>query len=132
MREQSKTALEIAKWLEQHPRVTRVLYPGLPSHTNHQRAKQFMGDQFGAMISFEIDGDFHRTKMVCQSTKLFGLAVSLGAVESLIEQPASMSHASYDAQAKAKFGITDSLIRISIGLEDPSDLIADLDAAISI
>jgi cystathionine beta-lyase/cystathionine gamma-synthase len=70
--------------------------------------------------------------MVCQSTKLFGLAVSLGAVESLIEQPASMSHASYDAQAKAKFGITDSLIRISIGLEDPSDLIADLDAAISI
>jgi cystathionine beta-lyase/cystathionine gamma-synthase len=132
MREQSKTALEIAKWLEQHPRVTRVLYPGLPSHTNHQRAKQFMGDQFGAMISFEIDGDFQRTKMVCQSTKLFGLAVSLGAVESLIEQPASMSHASYDAQAKAKFGITDSLIRISIGLEDPSDLIADLDAAISI
>jgi len=132
MREQSKTALEIANWLEQHPRVTRVLYPGLPSHTNHQRAKQFMGDQFGAMISFEIDGDFQRTKMVCQSTKLFGLAVSLGAVESLIEQPASMSHASYDAQAKAKFGITDSLIRISIGLEDPSDLIADLDAAISI
>jgi cystathionine beta-lyase/cystathionine gamma-synthase len=132
MREQSKTALEIAKWLEQHPRVTRVLYPGLPSHTNHQRAKQFMGDQFGAMISFEIDGDFQRTKLVCQSTKLFGLAVSLGAVESLIEQPASMSHASYDAQAKAKFGITDSLIRISIGLEDPSDLIADLDAAISI
>ena len=132
MREQSKTALEIAKWLEQHPRVTRVLYPGLPSHTNHQRAKQFMGDQFGAMISFEIDGDFQRTKMVCQSTKLFGLAVSLGAVESLIEHPASMSHASYDAQAKAKFGITDSLIRISIGLEDPSDLIADLDAAISI
>jgi cystathionine beta-lyase/cystathionine gamma-synthase len=132
MREQSKTALEIAKWLEQHPRVTRVLYPGLPSHTNHQRAKQFMGDQFGAMISFEIDGDFQLTKMVCQSTKLFGLAVSLGAVESLIEQPASMSHASYDAQAKAKFGITDSLIRISVGLEDPSDLIADLDAAISI
>jgi len=132
MREQSKTALEIAEWLEQHPRVTRVLYPGLPSHTNHQRAKQFMGDQFGAMISFEINGDFQRTKMVCQSTKLFGLAVSLGAVESLIEQPASMSHASYDAQAKAKFGITDSLIRISIGLEDPSDLIADLDAAISI
>lgn len=132
MREQSKTAMEIANWLEQHPRVTRVLYPGLPSHTNHQRAKQFMEDQFGAMISFEIDGDFQRTKLVCQSTNLFGLAVSLGAVESLIEQPASMSHASYDAQAKAKFGITDSLIRISVGLEDPSDLIADLDAAISI
>ena len=132
MREQSKTAMEIATWLEQHPKVTRVLYPGLPSHANHERAKKFMGEQFGAMISFEIDGDFQRTKLVCQSTKLFGLAVSLGAVESLIEQPASMSHASYDAQAKAKFGITDSLIRISIGLEDPTDLIADLDAAISI
>ena len=132
MREQSKTAMEIATWLEQHPKVTRVLYPGLPSHANHERAKKFLGEQFGAMISFEIDGDFQRTKLVCQSTKLFGLAVSLGAVESLIEQPASMSHASYDAQAKAKFGITDSLIRISIGLEDPSDLIADLDAAISI
>ena len=89
-----------------------------------------MGNQFGAMISFEIDGDFAKTKNVCQSTKLFGLAVSLGAVESLIEQPASMSHASYDAQAKAKFGITDSLIRISVGLEDPEDLITDLEQAI--
>ena len=66
------------------------------------------GNQFGAMISFEIDGDLVKTKIVCQSTNLFGLAVSLGAVESLIEQPASMSHASYDAQAKAKFGIVKS------------------------
>lgn len=130
MREQCKSALQIAQWLELHPRVTRVLYPGLQSHSNHARAKKFMGDQFGAMISFEIDGDFEKTKLVCQSTKLFGLAVSLGAVESLIEQPASMSHASYDAKAKAQFGITDSLIRISVGLEDPDDLIADLDAAI--
>jgi len=130
MREQCESALSIAHWLEQHPQVTRVLYPGLPSHANHERAKKYMGSQFGAMISFEIDGDLARTKTVCQSTKLFGLAVSLGAVESLIEQPASMSHASYDAQAKAKFGITDSLIRISVGLEDPEDLIADLDQAI--
>ena len=130
MREQCKSAYEIAQWLEKHPKVKRVLYPGLKSHANHQRAARFMGDQFGAMISFEVDGDFAMTKQVCQSTKLFGLAVSLGAVESLIEQPASMSHASYDAQAKAKFGITDSLIRISVGLEDPSDLIKDLEAAI--
>ena len=130
MREQCESALSIAHWLEQHPQVTRVLYPGLSSHANHERAKKYMGSQFGAMISFEIDGDFARTKTVCESTKLFGLAVSLGAVESLIEQPASMSHASYDAQAKAKFGITDSLIRISVGLEDPEDLIADLDQAI--
>lgn len=89
-----------------------------------------MDGQFGAMISFEIDGDFAQTKRVCEATKLFGLAVSLGAVESLIEQPASMSHASYDSVAKAKYGITDSLIRISIGLEDPEDLIHDLDQAI--
>lgn len=130
MREQCQSALAIAHWLEQHPQVTRVLYPGLPSHTHHDRARKFMGSQFGAMISFEINGDFAKTKCVCQSTKLFGLAVSLGAVESLIEQPASMSHASYDAQAKAKFGITDSLIRISVGLEDVDDLISDLGHAI--
>jgi len=130
MREQCESALSIAHWLESHPRVTRVLYPGLASHSNHARAKKFMGNRFGAMISFEIDGDFAKTKQVCQSTELFGLAVSLGAVESLIEQPASMSHASYDALAKAKFGITDSLIRISVGLEDPEDLIADLKQAI--
>jgi cystathionine gamma-lyase len=122
--------MRIAQWLESHPMVTRVLYPGLPRHTHHDRAVRLMGDQFGAMISFEIDGDFLQTKKVCQSTKLFGLAVSLGAVESLISQPASMSHASYDAAAKARFGITDSLIRISVGLEDPDDLIADLDLAI--
>ena len=130
MREQCESALSIAHWLEQHPQVTRVLYPGLSSHANHERAKKYMGSQFGAMISFEIEGDLARTKTVCESTKLFGLAVSLGAVESLIEQPASMSHASYDANAKVKFGITDSLIRISVGLEDPEDLIADLDQAI--
>ena len=130
MREQCKSALIIAKWLESHPNITRVLYPGLLSHTHHERAKKYMGDLFGAMISFEIDGDFAMTKVVCQSTKLFGLAVSLGAVESLIGQPASMSHASYDTAAKAKFGITDSLIRLSVGLEDPEDLILDLDQAI--
>ena len=130
MREQCRSALEIAEWLEKHKMVSRVLYPGLTSHRHHERAKKYMGGQFGAMISFEVDGDFERTKQVCQSTKLFGLAVSLGAVESLIEQPASMSHASYDAAAKARFGITDSLIRISIGLEDPSDLIEDLANAI--
>ena len=130
MREQSQSALTIARWRESNHSVTRVLYPGLASHTNHERAKQYMGDQFGAMISFEIDGDFAKTKQVCQSTKLFGLAVSLGAVESLIEQPASMSHASYDAEARAKYGIADTLIRISVGLEDPQDLIEDLEQAI--
>lgn len=129
VREQSASALRIATWLESHPKVRRVMYPGLASHPQHTRAKKYMGDQFGTMISFELNGDLQETKRVCGATKLFGLAVSLGAVESLIEQPATMSHASYAADARARAGITDSLIRISIGLEDPEDLIADLEQA---
>ncbi|XZE36448.1 trans-sulfuration enzyme family protein [Pirellulaceae bacterium SH501] len=132
MKEQSHSALELARWLESHPLVSRVLYPGLESHPQHALAKRLMGDRFGAVVSFEIKGDFTQTKKVCESTNLFGLAVSLGAVESLIEQPASMSHASYDAAARAKFGIVDSLIRISVGLEDVDDLKADLDQALQI
>jgi len=130
VREQCKSAMTIARWLMQHPQVTRVLYPGIESHPGHALASLQMGGMFGGMMSFEIAGDFNATKLVCQSTKLFGLAVSLGAVESLIEQPASMSHASYDAKDKVKFGISDSLIRISVGLEDVDDLIEDLDQAI--
>jgi cystathionine gamma-lyase len=130
VREQSRSALKVAAWLEQHPRVSRVIYPGLPSHPQHDLAAVQLENGFGGMISFETRGDYAATKAVCQTTKLFGLAVSLGAVESLIEQPASMSHASYDATDRAKFGIRDSLIRISIGLEDPDDLIADLDQAL--
>jgi cystathionine gamma-lyase len=130
MREQCRSSLLIAQWLEKHPRVRRVLYPGLPSHPQHDRARNTMGDQFGAMISFEVDRDLERTKRICSATHLFGLAVSLGAVESLIEQPATMSHASYDAADRAAHGISDSLIRISIGLEDPQDLIEDLDQAL--
>jgi cystathionine gamma-lyase len=83
------------------------------------------------MITFELRGGFEATKRAVQATKLFHLAVSLGAVESLIEQPASMSHASYDPAARQEAGITDGLIRLSIGLEDPEDLIADLELALS-
>lgn len=130
MREQCHSALRIAAWLEQHPKVRRVLYPGLASHPQHARAQHVMGGQYGAMISFEVDGDLNETKRICSATRLFGLAVSLGAVESLIEQPATMSHASYDAAARAAAGIGDSLIRISVGLEDPDDLMEDLDRAL--
>jgi cystathionine gamma-lyase len=130
MREQCHSALRIATWLEQHPKVRRVLYPGLASHPQHTRAQHVMGGQYGAMISFEVDGDLNETKRICSATRLFGLAVSLGAVESLIEQPATMSHASYDAAARAAAGIGDSLIRISVGLEDPDDLMEDLDRAL--
>ena len=83
------------------------------------------------MLTFEVRGDFAKTKRVCEATHLFQLAVSLGAVESLIEQPASMSHASYDAAARAQFGITDGLIRLSVGLEACEDLQGDLDQALN-
>jgi cystathionine beta-lyase/cystathionine gamma-synthase len=85
---------------------------------------------FGAMLSFEVAGDFAAAKRTVEATKLFHLAVSLGATESLIEQPASMSHASYDAEDRAKHGITDTLIRVSVGLEAFDDLRDDLDEAL--
>jgi cystathionine beta-lyase/cystathionine gamma-synthase len=131
VREQSRTAMQLAQWLSSDKRVSRVLYPGLHSHPGHDVARRQMQDEFGAMLTIELAGnDFAKTKRVCEATKLFQLAVSLGAVESLIEQPASMSHASYDAAARARHGITDGLIRLSVGLEDFADLKADLDQAI--
>ena len=130
VREQSATALRLAHWLEQHPAVKSVLYPGLPSHPQHARAGRLLQGGFGGMLTFEIDGSIEQTANVCASTKLFHLAVSLGAVESLIEQPAMMSHASYDAKDRQRFGVTDSLIRLSIGLESFEDLQADLEQAL--
>jgi cystathionine gamma-lyase len=133
VREQSRTALQLAHWLAGDKRVGRVLYPGLPNHPGHEVARHQMQGAFGAMLTIELAGnDFARTKRVCESTKLFQLAVSLGAVESLVEQPASMSHASYDAGARAEHGITDGLIRLSVGLEDFEDLKADLDQAMAV
>lgn len=129
VREQSRTALALAEWLDSHPQVTRVLYPGLPEHPGHNIAAKQMTGGFGAMLTFELRGDFQQTKKFVESTKLFQLAVSLGAVESLIEQPASMSHASYDSEDRAKHGITDGLIRLSVGLEAFEDLQADLQQA---
>ncbi|MDA8744523.1 PLP-dependent aspartate aminotransferase family protein [Rubripirellula amarantea] len=130
IREQSKTAMALSLWLQGHPKVRSVLYPGLPSHPQHDLAKQSFCDNFGAMVTFELDATERETAKVCESTKLFHLAVSLGAVESLIEQPATMSHASYAPEDRARFGITDGLIRLSVGLESVEDLQADLAQAI--
>lgn len=130
VREQCRTAARIADFLASDRRVRRVLYPGLAAHPGHSLAARQMTGGFGAMLSLEIEGDFAATKRVCESTRLFQLAVSLGAVESLIEQPAAMSHASYDPAARQQFGITDSLIRLSIGLEAFEDLRDDLDQAL--
>lgn len=130
VREQSNTSMQLAEWLEQHPRVAKVRYPGLVSHPGHEIAARQMEGGFGAMMSFDLDGSYEDAKRVVESTKLFHLAVSLGAVESLIEQPASMSHASYDAADRAKHGITDGMIRLSVGLEAFEDLRDDLQQAI--
>ena len=129
VRAQSQTALGLAQWLQSHPHVREVLYPGLPGHPGHSLAAKMMGDHFGGIVTFQLAGDLAQTAKVCESTQLFRLAVSLGAVESLIEQPATMSHASYAASDRQRFGITDGLIRLSVGLESLEDLRDDLERA---
>ncbi len=131
VREQSRTAAALAEWLVGDRRVRRVLYPGLAEHPGHQIAARQMDGAFGAMLSLEIAGDFAAAQRVVESTRLFQLAVSLGAVESLIEQPAAMSHASYDPVDRAAHGITDGLVRLSVGLEAADDLRDDLDQALA-
>ncbi len=131
VREQCCTAAQLAEWLAADGRVARVLYPGLPDHPGHEIAARQMDGRFGAMLSFEVAGDFAAAKQVVESTRLFQLAVSLGAVESLIEQPAAMSHASYDRADRLAHGITDGLIRLSVGLEAFDGLRDDLDRAMA-
>lgn len=130
VREQSRTAHELARFLAGHAKVRRVYYPGLPEHQGHDLARRQMQGGFGAMLSFEVTGDYAGAKRVVESTRLFQLAVSLGAVESLIEQPAAMSHASYDRQDRLAHGISDGLIRVSVGLEALEDLRDDLQQAL--
>jgi cystathionine gamma-lyase len=131
IREQSATAMRLAEWLQSQRRVKEVLYPGLKSHPQHELATRLFDGRYGAMVTFELDGSIEQTAKACESTRLFHLAVSLGAVESLIEQPATMSHASYAAEDRAKFGISDGLIRLSVGLESYEDLQTDLEQAIA-
>jgi cystathionine beta-lyase/cystathionine gamma-synthase len=111
--------------------VKRVHYPGLPGHPGHAIAIRQMQGGFGGVLSFEIEGDLAGARRVVESTRLFQLAVSLGAVESLIELPALMSHGSYEAAARRAVGIEDGLIRLSVGLEAFPDLRDDLAAALA-
>jgi cystathionine beta-lyase/cystathionine gamma-synthase len=130
VREQSRSAFKVAEWLSERKEVRRVLYPGLPTHPGHELAKRQMDGAFGGILSFELNATDAQTKQFVKTVRLFSIAVSFGAVESLISQPASMSHASYDPADRAKAGITDGLIRLSIGLECVDDLIADLEQAL--
>src|SRR5690242_4500459 len=130
MQRHCESALEMATRLERHPKVARVYYPGLPSHPQHALAKRQMRGAFGGMISFDIKGGLAEARRFLERVELFTLAESLGGVESLIEHPAIMTHASVPPEQRQALGIGDTLVRLSVGIEDIDDLIADLDHAL--
>lgn len=123
-------AMAIAKFLESHPKVERVIYPGLASHPHHELAKRQMHGGFGGIISVVLRGGLEDARKFLERCHLFALAESLGGVESLIEHPALMTHASLPAPMRAKLGISDSLVRLSVGVESVDDLIAELTEAL--
>jgi cystathionine gamma-lyase len=123
------SAQKVAEWLERHPKVRRVFYPGLASHPQHALAKKQMR-AYGGMISAELAGTLDDARRFLERCRLFALAESLGGVESLIEHPAIMTHGSVPPEVRATLGISDTLVRLSVGVEDPDDLIADLAAAL--
>lgn len=130
MERQSANAMEVAAWLEGHPKVERVGYPGLPSFPGHELArKQATG--FGAMVWFEVTGGVEAGKKLMDSVRLWSLAENLGAVESIITHPVTMTHAAVPPAERQAAGITDGLVRLSVGLEDTEDLIADLEQALA-
>jgi cystathionine gamma-lyase len=130
MQRHCENALALAAWLEQHPKVARVHYPGLKSHPQHALAARQMKGGFGGMISIELKGGLEDSRRFLERCELFALAESLGGVESLIEHPAIMTHASVPAAARAQLGISDTLCRLSVGIEDLADLKADLSHAL--
>jgi cystathionine gamma-lyase len=130
MRQSGESALEIAAWLERHPRVERVLYPGLDSHPQRPLAKRQMARSGGGIVTFFLQGGLDEARRFLERLEVFTLAESLGGVESLVDHPAIMTHASVPPETRAQLGISDSLVRLSIGIEDTEDLIADLGAAL--
>jgi cystathionine gamma-lyase len=121
MHQHCASALELANWLERHPGIDRVIYPGLKSHSGHALARRQM-DGFGGIISVEVKGGLRKARRVLERCELFALAESLGGVESLIEHPGTMTHASVPAANRKRLGISDGLIRLSVGVEDVNDL----------
>lgn len=128
MKQHAANAQIIAEWLEAHPKVERVVYPGLASHPQHELAKR-QADGFGGMITFFLKGGLEESQRFLSAVKLHTLAESLGGVESLIEHPAIMTHASVPPEIRAQIGLSDNLIRVSAGIEAVEDLIADLEQA---
>ena len=129
MRAHCDNALALAQWLQEQAAVTEVIYPGLPSHPHHELAKRQM-DGFGGMLSIRLKGGFEAAKRFCERLQLFTLAESLGGVESLVNHPAVMTHASIPPARRAELGIGDELVRLSVGVEDVADLRADLAQAL--
>ena len=129
MRAHCDNAMALATWLESHPAVERVIYPGLASHPHHALAARQM-DGFGGMVSIVLKGGFEAAKRFCERTTLFALAESLGGVESLVNHPAVMTHASIPPERRDALGISDALVRLSVGVEDAADLRGDLDRAL--
>ena len=129
MKQHDENGMAVARYLEDHPKVKYVLYPGLPSHPQHDLARRQQSG-FGAMISFDVNS-LAAVRTLLDHVKLCSLAESLGGVETLISHPASMTHASIPPEVRKQIGITDGLVRISVGIEDVADLIADLDAALA-
>ena len=130
MKRHSESAMKIAEFLAKHPKITNVYYPGLKTHKGYEIAKKQMND-FGGVLAFEVKGGLKAGKKLVSSVKIINLAVSLGAVESLIEHPASMTHSELTPEEREKAGIKEGLIRLSVGLEDPKDLINDLSQALN-
>jgi cystathionine beta-lyase/cystathionine gamma-synthase len=128
MRQHNENGLAVAKYLEAHPKVDRVLYPGLPSHPQHDLAQRQM-DGFTGMVSVDV-GTLARARALVEHTRIFQLAESLGGVESLISVPSLMTHASVPKEMRERAGVTDGLVRLSVGVEDLDDLLADLDQAL--
>ncbi|MCA9523677.1 MAG: PLP-dependent transferase, partial [Myxococcales bacterium] len=130
MERHNENASRIAAYLEQHPRVRRVIYPGLASHPQHAlAARQMTG--FGGMVTAILDGDLEQARTFLASVRVFTLAESLGGVESLIEHPGIMTHASIPADRRAALGIDDALVRLSVGIEHVDDLLADIEHALA-
>jgi cystathionine beta-lyase/cystathionine gamma-synthase len=127
---QCRSALAVARFLEGHPKIARVHYPGLPSHPHHQLAKRQMKG-FGGMLAFELKGGLAAARRFCDRAKIFLLAASLGGVESLIVLPIYTSHHRMSTAELAAAGVSPGTVRMSIGLEDPADLLADLRQALA-